>query len=135
MRDGFVVQGLFQVLVVPFPTLLWRPVLHVLRDAYPIVRALLLDQIEEILILVCVPWSTMSGRPSHCHLRQVQGLGPRSTGDSNKPPRTTRRRVMIGLSSIRWRYLEFLSGEVAGVMETKQCSTDLSMTTVLGLYQ
>lgn len=85
------VEGLLQILVVSFPTLLRRPVLHVLRDAHPIVGTLLLDQPKEILVLVGVPWSTMSGRACHYRSEYVERLCLKATDDSNKPPMTTRR--------------------------------------------
>jgi hypothetical protein len=43
------------------PALLGRPVVHVLRNAYPVVGALLADQLKEQLILLRDPRSsTMS---------------------------------------------------------------------------
>lgn len=65
VRDRLMVKRLLQILMISFTTLLWRPMLHVLRDAHPIVGTLLLNQIKESLILVSGPWSTTSGRSCH----------------------------------------------------------------------
>jgi hypothetical protein len=91
MSDRIVIQGLFQVLMVALSTLLGCSMLHMLRYANPIIRALLLDQIEEVLILVCVPWSTMSRSASHSRYKELINW-VLCASDSNKPPRTIERR-------------------------------------------
>ena len=68
VSDRVMIQRLFQILVVSFSTLLRCPVLHVLRDAYPIVGTFLLDKIKQKLVLICVPWSAVGGSASHSRL-------------------------------------------------------------------
>jgi hypothetical protein len=59
--DGIPIQRGLQVLMESLPALLGRPVVHVLRNAYPVVGALLADQLKEQLILLRDPRSsTMS---------------------------------------------------------------------------
>lgn len=57
-RNGFPVQGGLKVLVEAFPTLLRRAVVHVLRDADPVVRALFTNKLQEQLIFFRDPRST-----------------------------------------------------------------------------
>lgn len=64
-RDGLTVQRGLEVLVEALPALLGRAVVHVLRDADPVVGALFANQLKEQLVLFGNPGSTtMSG--SHC---------------------------------------------------------------------
>lgn len=57
-RNGFPIQRGLEVLVEAFPTLLRRAVVHVLRDADPVVRALLTNKLQEQLIFFRDPRST-----------------------------------------------------------------------------
>lgn len=53
--DRLAVQGRFEVLVEALPTLLGRPVVHVLGDAHPVVGALFAHQLDKQLVLLGDP--------------------------------------------------------------------------------
>ena len=62
--NRFVVERWFQVLVIPLATLLWRPMLHMLRYADPIVRTLGPDKVQKSCIFVWEPRPS-SADPGH----------------------------------------------------------------------
>jgi hypothetical protein len=62
--DWVMIQRRLQVLVIPLATLFRRSVLHVLRDANPVVRALAVHELEESSIFVRQP-RTPSSRARH----------------------------------------------------------------------
>jgi hypothetical protein len=62
--DGVMIQRRLQVLVIPLATLFRRSVLHVLRDANPVVRALAVHKLEESSIFLRQP-RTSSSRACH----------------------------------------------------------------------
>src|SRR2546423_13710345 len=52
------IQGRLKLLMITFPTLLWRPVLHVLRYSDPVVRSLSAYELQQCLIFIRQPWPT-----------------------------------------------------------------------------
>src|SRR5437764_13618664 len=52
------IQGRLKVLMITCPTLLWRPVLHVLRYSDPVVRSLGAYKLQQCLIFIRQPWPT-----------------------------------------------------------------------------
>ena len=55
-RDGFMVEGRLQVLMIALSTLLRRTRADGPSDAHPIMRATGIDQVEQALILFLRPW-------------------------------------------------------------------------------
>lgn len=71
--NGLAVEGRFEVLVEALPTLLRRAVVHVLRDAHPVVRALFAHQLDKQLVLFGDP-RTSTVSLSHCVCVCVCGI-------------------------------------------------------------
>lgn len=60
--------------MIAFPTLLWRPVLHVLRYSDPVVRPLSAYKLQQCLIFIRQPWPTTVG--SRRQVLPVRDLQP-----------------------------------------------------------
>lgn len=71
-RNGLAVQRGLEVLVESLPALLGRPVVHVLRDAHPVIGALFAHQLNKKLVLFRDPRAS-TVRVCHCWLCGCMG--------------------------------------------------------------